>query len=268
MAAIDTIAFGNNTAGSSYGAATPAAGDSRQIRNFPDAANAWLIGAFSHHVTSAQPYRIRSPLLHDNVQGLRFFPAELASPGELDPPLSQRLYAQDELIVEASTAPATGVAEIALPIYYEQLPGAAARLYSPGDVDGLIRSIKPVLVTLTAASLTFNTWSGALLNSAEDLLHANTDYAVLGYTTDQPLAAVAIRGIDTANLRVAGPGTTRHDETRAYFRRLSYILGLPTIPVINSANVGATFVDAIAAAAPAANPNIVVVLGELSQRLG
>ncbi len=266
MAAIDTIAFGNNVAGSSYGATTLASGDSRQVRNFPDSANAWLIGAFSQHVTSAQPFRIRSPLLHDNVQGLRFFPGELVSPGELDPPLSQRLYAQDELIVEASTAAATGVAEIALPIYYEQLPGAQARLYTPGDVDGLIRNIKPVLVTI--AGVGFNAWTGALLNSVEDLLHANTDYAVLGYTTDQGVCAVAIRGIDTANLRVAGPGVTRHEETRAYFRRLSYILGLPTIPVINSANVGATFVDVIAAAAPAANPNIIVYLGELAQRLG
>ncbi|HXG40219.1 MAG TPA: hypothetical protein VNJ28_04680 [Candidatus Limnocylindrales bacterium] len=268
MAAIDTVAAGVNTAGASFATATPAAGDSLAVRNFPDAASAWLFGVRSQHVTSAQPFRIRSPLLHDNVQGLRFYPQETTSPGELDEATPQRLYPQDVLTVEASTAPATGVAEIVLATYYESLPGASARLYAPGDVDGLIRAIKPVLVTLTAASLTFNAWAGAALDSVEALLHANTDYAVLGYTTDQPLAAVAVRGIDTANLRVSGPGTTRHDLTRSYFRRLSYVTGLPCIPVINSANVGATFVDAIAAAAPGANPSVVLILGELAQRLG
>ncbi|MGH2371707.1 MAG: hypothetical protein ACRDI2_26340, partial [Chloroflexota bacterium] len=159
MPALDAIAAGNNTAGANFGTATVAAGDSLSIRNFPQTTRAQLLGAFSQHVTSAQFFRVRSPLLHDNVQGIRIIPAALVSEGPLVGEPLQELYAQDTLIIEASTAAATGVAEIVLPIYYDQLPGADARLYAPGDVLPLVKAIKPLLVTPASGANAFNVWS-------------------------------------------------------------------------------------------------------------
>jgi hypothetical protein len=92
---------------------------------------------------------------------------------------------QDTLTFELSTAAATGKALGALLIYYGQLPGAAARLYNPGDIKPLIRNIKPVVVTITSAAPTrpASGWT-RLITGTESLLHANTDYAVLGLVTD------------------------------------------------------------------------------------
>jgi hypothetical protein len=268
MPAIDTIAAANLDVGETFGAGTMAAGDSAAVRNFPPSAEARLLAAFTDHVTSVQLARVRSPLLHDNVRGIEFIPGE--DPGLL--PLyrlpAQKLFAQDELVFELSTAAATGKAEIVLPIYYSQLPGAAARLFMPGDVMPLIKNIKPVLVTIASGANVANTWLDTALTDDEDLLHANTDYAVLGITTDLGVAALAIKGIDTGNLRVGCPGLVRYDLTADWFVKLSEATGLPTIPVINAANYGATYLSLISSAATAAALNASVILAELSQNLG
>lgn len=268
MPAIDTIASFQTTVGSTFAAGVMANGDSASIRNFPQTSEALLLAAFSDHVTSVQPFRVRSPLLHDNVQGIRFFPGQTPSQQLLPQQVAQRLHPQDLLTFELSTAAATGKALAALSLYYTQLPGAAARLYNPGDVLGIVADIKPVVISIASGANTAGQWLDSLITEDESLLHANTDYAVLGYATDVALASIAVKGIDTGNLRVGGPGVLQSDVTSDYFVALSMRSGLPCIPVINSANAGATNVSIISAAATAAIANVQLVLAELSQNLG
>jgi hypothetical protein len=88
------------------------------------------------------------------------------------------------------------------------------------------------------------------INADQDLLKANTDYAVLGMTTDLRVSAICLRGPDTGNLRVSVPGGA--DVLRARWP-LRLVLprcsrrrtALPLIPVINSANKGATQIDVV-----------------------
>jgi hypothetical protein len=267
MTAIDTIASFQTTVGSTLAAGVMATGDSAQVRNHPQTAEAKLLAAFYDSVTSTQVWRVRSPLLHDNVQGIRFFPAEDPSAPLLPPYGLQKLYPQDELTFEFTTAAATGKALGALLIYYSQLPGAAARLHSPGDIMGLIKNVKPVVVSVAAAANTAGIWFDSLLTEDEDLLHANTDYAVLGIVVDVGIACVAIKGIDTGNLRIGVPGTVRPEVTAGWFVDLSMATGLPCIPVINSANAPATNLSIIGSAATGAITNAQVILAELSQNL-
>jgi hypothetical protein len=96
-----------------------------------------------------------------------------------------------------------------------------------------------------------------------DLLHANSQYAVLGYLTDVAVPAVAIRGIDVGNLRCGGPGLLMPDYTQWYFCDMSMNTGRPHIPVINANNKGGTFVSVLGLTASVA-VNVSLIMAELT----
>lgn len=268
MPALDTIASFQTTVASVLAAGVMATGDSSVIRNFPQTANAKIVELFYDDVTSPQAARIRSPLFHDNVRGIQVTPG-VTAPAKLLPSWGlQNVQPQDQLIFELSTAAATGKALLAAAIYYSQLPGAAARLYAPGDVLGLIENIKPVYVAVGAGANVAGIWLDTVLTTTENLLHANTDYAVLGIVFDQPIAAIGIKGTDTGNLRCCVPGGINNPYGGDYFVRKSMELGLPLIPVINAANAGSTFVSIVSSAATGAAATAQVILAELGRNLG
>jgi hypothetical protein len=193
--------------------------------------------------------------MHDNVQGIRITPAESPSIFSLPAEQTQLLQAQDTLIVTI----AGGAAETdlgLLSVYYTNLPGAAARLHSPGDINGNIKYMKPIRVAVTT-SATVGTWVDTVITTTENLLHANKDYAVLGYMSNAALAAIGIKGADTSNLRIAGPGSTSELAVNDFFVAMSTLTGRPHIPVFNSANANGTFVSV---AAPTASVAAVVEL--------
>lgn len=267
MPAIDTIASYQGTVASAFAAGVMANGDSAVIRNFPQASRARIVEVFYDDVTSPQPFRVRSPLFHDNVRGIQFTPG-VSAPSKLLPSWGlQQVQPQDQLLFELSTAAATGKALAALAIYYESLPGAAARLYNPGDVLGMIDNIKPVYVAIGAGANTAGQWLDTVLTTTENLLHANTDYAVLGIIFDQAVAAIGVKGTDTGNLRCCVPGGTNNPYGADYFVRKSAELGLPLIPVINAANIGATYLSIISSAATGAAGTAQLILAELSRNL-
>jgi len=267
MPAIDTIASFQGTVASTLAAGVMATGDSSVVRNFPGTAKARIIAAFYDDVTTPLAWRVRSPLLHDNVRGIQFGPGA-AAPSSLFPQyLQQYLQPQDQLTFELSTAAATGKALGAISIYYDQLPGASARLYSLGDIAGNIDNIKPVLVSIGSGANTAGQWLDTVITTTENLLHANTDYAVLGATLDVAVACLAVKGIDTGNLRVAVPGGVNNPYGPDWLVRLSVQTGLPAIPVINAANAGSTFVSIISSAATAAASSFTLYLAELTHNL-
>lgn len=232
-------------------ALTMAAGDSLTVRNAaPDSAVRLLTTWVDAQLRGIG--RIRSPKMHDNVQGIRL--ATIAS--EVQPlipaKVTQRLYPQDTLTVDLSGSATGGDIEtMCMLLFYPDLPGQSARLFDPAYVMGKLKNI--VTVENTLATGTAGGYSGEeALNADFDLLKANTDYALLGYTvspvagqTVGECAAVGWRGADTGNLRVGGPGTdTDRWLTNRWFVWLSEQFGLPLIPVFNSANKAGILVDA------------------------
>lgn len=224
-------------------ALTMAAGNSLTIRAGEMAKTVKLLETWAD-VQAAGIWRIRSPKLHDNVQGIRFS----TTAGDTAPLLpwlwGQRLYAQDTLVAELSGSATAGDIETACAlIWYEDLPGAAARFIGPDELAR--RAVNVVTVENTLALGTAGGYSGEESLVAEfDLLKANTDYALVGYTVTAECAAVRWRGADTANMGLGGPGneTLRH-VTAEWFLRLSMRFGLPLIPVFNSANKNGILVD-------------------------
>jgi hypothetical protein len=262
--AIDTIVTSAINPGAGPTAFTTAAsGDSLQVRNFPDSAQAKLIQMTRRGATTGF-FRVRSPFLHDNVRGIMFTSGQTPSMWSIPMEVAQPLYGQDTLIAEGSGGAAETDLGI-LTVYYSDLIGAAARLHMRGDIVGSIKSIKNLTVAVTT-SATIGQWTDTVITTTEDLSHANRDYAVLGYITNVALGYVAIKGADTSNLRVGGPGSTSMEFTSDYFIAQSDYHGLPFIPVFNSANKGSTFVSTVDSAASTA-ATITLVLAELNTPL-
>lgn len=267
MAAIDTIASYQGTSGSTLAAGTMASGDSNVVRNFPQPNTAQLIELLYDDVTSPQAFRIRSALLHDNVRGIQFTPG-VSAPSKLLPSWAyQDLEAQDSLTFELSTAATTGKAVVCAAIYYPQLPGVNARLYGPGDVLPAITNIKPLYVAIGSGANTAGTWYDLVITTTENILKANTDYAVLGISFDQAVAAIGVKGADTGNLRCCVPGGSNNPYGADYFVRKSVESGYPLIPVINAANAGGTFVSIMSSAATGAAGTAQLILGQLGHNL-
>lgn len=262
--AADTVLVAalNPGAGPTAGNVT-ASGDSLGVRSFGPTDKAYLDNIIRMGTTAGFT-QVRSPLFHDNVQGIRVTPAESPSVFSLPGAVAQRLQPQDTLIVELSGGAAeTDIA--LLSTYYTNLPGAQARLHDWGEIANNIQSVKPVRIAVTS-SATVGAWVDTALTTTENLLHANTDYAVIGYMSNTALGAIGIKGIDTSNLRVCGPGATQEFPTTQYFKYMNEKTGRPYIPVFNSANAQATFVSVCAATASVAAV-VELILVELANNL-
>lgn len=262
--AIDTIGTfvtAGATNPTSLKTVTVSTGDSLQVRSFPATNTAVLEQMFYQGVTKGK-VRVTSPLMHDNVSGITMASADTDSAWILGKYNKQQVYPTDTLQAFASAAAgASGV--LALSVYYQNITSTAARLHSWGDISGLIRNIKGLEVDVTSSG-TVGTWSDTAINTTDKQLHANRDYAVLGYECDAPLAVIGVKGNETGNLRICGPGPATSYTTGDYFTDLGQLQGTPHIPVFNSNNQGAYFVSCLANTTSVA-AKVYLVLAELSQ---
>ena len=224
-------------------ALTVAVGNTLTVRSHPFEAPAHLIQAWTDNQT-AGILRIRSPRLHDQVQGIRLD----ASPSEVKPLLPfgamQDLFPQDTLTVDLSGSATGGDIETAcMLVYYGDLPGIESQLMHPAEV--LPRIVHLVTVENTLALGTAGGYSGEEAIDAEfDLLRANTEYALLGYLVDAECAAVRYRGPFSGNLGLGGPGDELgRDYTKDWFINLSEAYSLPLIPVFNAADKSNVLID-------------------------
>jgi hypothetical protein len=243
--ALDTITSTGTAIGATLAATTIAAGDSFTIKNAPLNSDILLLNVWADNQVAGE-VRIRSPKMHDNVDCIR----SRVQIGVVKPllplGLAQKLWPQDTEIVElAGSAVGGDIESVVQQVYYADLPGQAARLYTWDQIKPKVRHIFGNRLAITLGSTVG--YNGArAINADVDLLQANTDYAVLGMTTNTEAAAICLRGPDTGNLRVSVPGEPDFTEDTAFwFRLLSMHYNLPLIPVINSANKGATLIDAV-----------------------
>lgn len=247
--AYETIIGRATNPGAVLTALTPGTADSFSVRSFTAGVNTFIDQMWAHEGTPGV-FRVRSPRLHDNVQGIRATVGSTTAQTLLPAQSYQPLYPQDVLILEITG----GGAEVdlgALAVYYTDLPGIAARLATWDQILPRIANLLTVEVDIPAAVTTGDWSAGTPINTTFDLLKANVDYAFLGYETSGPVGAIALRGPDTGNLRIGGPGGASPIETRDYWVRQSQASGTPMIPIINAANKGGTLAFQASASAGA-----------------
>lgn len=263
--AIDTVlAFATEAAASAFPtalAATP--GDSLTVRSYKEGTKARLESVI-YSAGGGERIRITSPLIHDNVTGLTWEPAEVPSQWILPPEASVELQRVDTLAVSGGIA-AAGTITAGLVIAYEDLDGADAKLYSWGDIRGMIRKIKPIEVDLNAIAV--GAWTDTPINTTDKQLHADSYYAVLGYQVSAAVDILGFKGSATANLRVCGPGPVSSLDIAEYFITVSEKTGRPHIPVFNANDQGAFNVSAASHVAIAGGvEHAYPILAELDRR--
>lgn len=260
--AIDTVAgVVTNNAGLTN--ITVAPGDSLTNRSFPPSAKAVLDAVLAQASTKGK-VRITSPMFADNVAGITLPTAEAPAEFLLPREVGQPIVPQDTLAVQATSGAADSTV-VALRRYYSDLTGASARLHSWGDIAGNIANIKTVEVDCVS-SATIGQWNDTVITTTENLLDANTDYALLGYEVDTALCAVGLKGSELNNFRVCGPGGISTLDISEYFVAFSDRMNAPYIPVFNSANRASVFVSTLANTVSVAS-KVYLVLAQLSNNL-
>lgn len=265
MGAMWEIITGRATNPAALTALTANTGDSFAVRSFGGQASPRLENVWSQQATAGF-VRVRTPRMHDSTQAIRVAAPAATPAALLAPGTEQRLYETDVLTAEIQGGGAE-VDAAAFLMYYGDVGNIGGRFAMWEQIKPLIVNHLTVQVD-TAGPVTSGDWSaGTNFTNFTDLLHADTWYAVLGYELDAPCLAVALRGADTGNYRVGGPGVQNPLETRDWFKRMSIDHGTPHIPVINSQNKAGTqsFVARITAAGTV---NITWQLVELSANPG
>jgi hypothetical protein len=247
---LDTISGFVTAPGAVFTAWTVATGDSLAVRAAVPNSNIWLVGAWGWNQV-AGVLRVRSPRLHDNVQGIRMrVPVNIVNnklPNLRNGNAAQKLFTQDTLIAEQTGSGVAGNIETgSLLIWYDDVPGIAGRFISSAQLQKFGVNIMGQEVSVTTGIA--GGYSGSVaINSTNDNFKANTDYALVGGFVDTRVATVGVKGIDTGNLRVSFPGEpTLQPFTSDWFARIEQATGIPMIPVFNSQNKAGITVDCVA----------------------
>lgn len=243
--AIEMLGFRVANPGSTFTAVTTATGDSLTVRTFNQASGAMLEHATRQGATSGG-WRILSPVLHDNNTGITLITAETPSVMLAPDFIGQPMKSGDTLTVQGTGGTAeTEVGTIT--IDYNDVDGLAAKLYMWEEIRAAYEHWKPFEVDCAIGG-TAGVWADTLMNATDKQAKADRKYAILGWTTDTALAAIAIHGGETGNVRIGGPAPTTPEDTAFWFILESNRQGTPHIPVISANNFGNTNVSVITTA--------------------
>jgi len=194
----------------------------------------------------AGDFRVRSPRMHDDVNGIRISAGSRSLGPSLHEYFQQPLFSQDNLTVEAffDVAPTVNHMSIAaMTLFYDDLPGIAGNFRTwvevqPNIVDYLSVPLDPISGAVAGQ------WGGGVaINSGVDVFKANTLYALIGYEVQNvPFSVWGIQGVDIGNLILGAGGGLNPVDSRRYFPYLSDTVGKAAIPIINSQNKTTTLV--------------------------
>jgi hypothetical protein len=248
----------NITGGGSFESLAAGTGDSLAIPNFSPGSAASLLQVWGGNSANACEFDIRSPDFHDNTRGIRmaymFNPTLSGADGDpqllLPPRLVQPLYASDVLTVEVNGTATNNVALDYL-AYFENLPGADQRLLGWDEVRARTVDNLGIRVSVVAGAAG-DYGANRTLNQDDDRLKANTDYAILGATSQLPCGLLAFTAPETSGRRIGFPLHWSETISGDWFVWLSQQFNLDCIPVVNSNNKGNVIFQAADAAAAVA----------------
>jgi hypothetical protein len=239
--------FKQNLTGGAFEALAAGTGDSLTFFNVPQGSQAYIAEVWGVDDANPCEIEITASRFHDQVAGIRCNVPDgdlvamtdrctLLVPRGFDQPI----YPSDVMTVQANGTAADNV-NVTMILRYDDIPGISARLATADYVRSSMKNLVGIRVVPTGGAGQWGT--SVTLTSTESRLHANTDYALLGWTTTLTASAIAISGIDTGNLKVGGPSLADGGHDSYFFSDLSDYYGVPAIPVINSNNAGATNVQ-------------------------
>lgn len=269
---LDTItAYKDSLSGSAFEALTAASGQSFSIRWLGEGTDVQLLQYWGANNATKCQFSIRSPLLHDNVRGIRFAhmfnPTTNVADGNpqiyTSPYWKQPYQPTDTLIVEALGTASDDVTLTQL-IQYDTPNNIGGRFATAQEVSARLKNTVGILVTPSAASTTSTYGTAEAIDTDDNRLKANTDYAWLGIQTDLPFTTLSLFGPDTGNFDVSIPGHWNEQITSHWFYDMAHVWNSALVPIINSNNKGVTFTK-LADAGGGSAPNVTLYLAELAK---
>lgn len=247
-------------------------GDALAVANF-DSGGARILDMWGIDTTSVAELQViytRPQSTHDQQHGVRLGIQALVPGGanaiaaqDLLPGLvTIDLYKSDVGLYQVSTTAADNVL-VSWLTEYDDLPGVQGVFASWAQVQALQNSMVGIQVTALASATRGAYGAQRAFNADDDRLHANTWYAILGYTCQIPVTTVSLIGPDWGGQRIGGPGSVLEFHTASWFVDQSLKWNKPLIPCFNSNNKGNVLVQ-VADGAASTSPKIDFVLYELT----
>lgn len=259
--------FKQNLTGGSFEALAAGTGDSATFQTFPIGVPAFLADVSGVDDDSACEISLTASRFHDQLEGIAgWLPAgaSLAPAGRsssISPPgADQPIYPADVLSVRANGTAADNV-NVALSLYYSDVPGLSAVLRTWDFVRNQIANLVGVDVTLDVGFAPGDWCPSVSLSAGGRRLDAGKFYAVLGFTSPVPLAAVGLSGFETGNLRVGGPVLADGSVDADMIARMARNYNAALIPVISGNNQDSILVQG--ADPTTTDAKITVMLAEL-----
>jgi len=262
----------NTTGGTFADTLTANSNDSLSVANFQDG-QANLLEFWGNDSTSVMEVQMiytRPQSTHDQSHGLRVQNASLLAgtaakvgaqeylPGKV----GFQLYKSDTATIQVTSTAADNVM-VSYNILYDDLPGAAGVFISPAQADALQNSIVGINVAAQTSGTRGAYGTSRAFNADDARLHANTWYAIVGYTLQTPICTVGLIGPDWGGQRIGGPGDPLTFRTGSWFFDQSDRWGKPLVPCFNSNNVGNVLVT-LADVAASTTPGLDFILYELT----
>jgi len=260
MKAFEIIGFQATAPGTGPTAATAFAGDSLTVKH---SRNPVLMQCWADQQTAGFQQLIWNSG-HDTTRNLRYDVPSTEIIHRLPEGVGAPLVEMETIAASISGSATAGDIETGvLMIGYDELPGIAQRLITWPQL--LSRRKKLVTVRATITAGTAGGWSGSETIAADsDLLHGNTDYALMGMVVGAEVAAVRVLGPDTGNIGVGMPGRLESEISADYFCRLARAWNAALIPVLNSNNRNSTFIT-VANDENALSPTVSLLLAQLDR---
>lgn len=269
---LTTASKATTTGGTFADTLTANAGDSLAVANFNDG-QANLLEMWGNDSTSVMEVQViytRPQSTHDQSHGLRLQNASLLAGSaakvgaqEYLPGLvGFQLYKSDSATIQV-TSTASDNCAVSYQILYDDLPGAAGVFISPQQADALQNSIVGINVAAQTSSTRGAYGASRAFNADDARLHANTWYAIVGFTLQTPIMTVSLIGPDWGGQRIGGPGDPLTFRTGSWFFDQSVKWNKPLVPCFNSNNVGNVLV-ALADVAAQSTPGLDFTLYELT----
>ncbi len=243
--ALQTLTFSKvSLTGGAFEALAPIGTDSATFFNVPQGSGAYLAEVWAVDNLHACEISITASRFHDQTFGIRGSVTSGAATAPVNRSVclspigvDQPIFPSDVLTVQANGTAADDVI-VTITVYYPDLPGIHARLATQEYVQAHTKNLVGINTNLTPGDGVAGT--AVALNAADNRLHANTDYALLGFSSNLAFGSITVAGVDTGNLKVGGPmlGEPSHDSQLYWDLAGSY--NAPLIPIINSNNAGAT----------------------------
>lgn len=267
-------AFKQNATGGAFASDALAAnsGDSLSVLNFVDGSDAWIEEIYSGTSATKGEFALFGARFGDPILGYRWeqqFNPTLSGPdgvpqASLPPNVDLPVYRTDTLTLQALATAADNL-NVVMQVYYENVEGTHQRIVSWPQISNNIERFLGIEVTVTPGT-TGNYGTAVAINANDDRLVGDYDYALLGYTVDQPVLSIGIKGPDTGNFRICMPGSWDQRRNAGYFQDQDFRRTTPHIPILNALNKATTFLDGVSPTNVGAT-KVSLVLGQLRNRI-